>query len=405
MGNRDIPLWGIRNSGSSVTRNSGGLQMISVLLVDDEAVLRDVGRLYMERSGDFIVTGTESGEKALDLLAEGRYDAVVADYEMPGINGIMLLRQVRELYGDLPFILFTGHGREDVAGDAVNIGADFYIQKGGDPRIQFTDIANKIEKTVERRRADVAVRISEQRLYDIVNFLPDATFVIDTEGKIIAWNQEIERITGIRAEDMIGKKNYSHSLPFYGTRRPMIIDLVLHPDPETERHYPSLHREGPLISAEGAIHLPDQTRFFLARSCILYDHHGKPAGAIESLRDITRIKNFEEKLVRIIRSLPVGLQVFRVQPAGSLTCLRANPVAEKITLTETGSSPGKKIEEIFPGTDTRDIPAECRRIAIQGGQQKIEQVELADKRYYDLSLFQIEPGEVAIVFMDTPEPA
>ena len=167
--------------------------MISVLFVDDELVLLDIGRLFLERAGDFVVTGSDSGQKAVTLLSKNTYDVIIADFEMPGMNGIDLLKIVRDKYGDIPFILFTGRGREDVARDAINIGADFYVQKGGDPRIQFEDIAHKVEKVVERRRALQAIKASEQRFYDIINFLPDATFAISTNGAIIAWNREIER--------------------------------------------------------------------------------------------------------------------------------------------------------------------------------------------------------------------
>ena len=152
--------------------------MISVLFVDDELVLLDIGRLFLERAGDFVVTGSDSGQKAVTLLSKNTYDVIIADFEMPGMNGIDLLKIVRDKYGDIPFILFTGRGREDVARDAINIGADFYVQKGGDPRIQFEDIAHKVEKVVERRRALQAIKASEQRFYDIINFLPDATFAI-----------------------------------------------------------------------------------------------------------------------------------------------------------------------------------------------------------------------------------
>jgi CheY-like chemotaxis protein len=142
--------------------------MISVLFVDDEPVLVDIGRLFLERAGDFSVTGVLSAVEAVERLKEHPYDVIISDYQMPGMNGIELLRFVREQYGDIPFILFTGRGDELVAGDAVNMGVNFYVQKGGDPKIQFTDIAHKIETAVERRRALQAIKASEQRFHDII---------------------------------------------------------------------------------------------------------------------------------------------------------------------------------------------------------------------------------------------
>ena len=78
----------------------------------------------------------------------------------------------------------------------------------------------------EYRRAEEAMRESEQRFKEIIDFLPDSTLVIDKEGKIIAWNKAIEDMTGYLAKEMLGKGNHEYSIPFYGERRPILIDLV-----------------------------------------------------------------------------------------------------------------------------------------------------------------------------------
>ena len=375
--------------------------MISVLFVDDEPVLLDIGRMFLERAGDFSVTGTDSARKAIALLEEDAFDAIIADYQMPEMNGIDLLRVVRERYGDIPFLLFTGRGREDVASDAVNIGADFYVQKGGDPKLQFIDIGHKIETAVERRRALIAIKMSEQRFYDIINFLPDATFAINHNGAIIAWNKEIERITGTRAEKMIGKKDYSHAVPFYGSRRPMIIDLVIHPDPEFEKKYPSIHREDNMITAEGVLHLSGKKHVFLARASLLYDQDGKPAGAIESLRDITIYKESEEKLHRIITQLPFGIQIFRISPDGSIVCIGGNPASAQVTRKSVRCVPGSSIDDIFPGDLRGRIREACTRVTLEGGQVTVPDVSLGEKnleKRYTLTIFQTGTDEVAVIY-------
>jgi PAS domain S-box-containing protein len=76
---------------------------------------------------------------------------------------------------------------------------------------------------------------SQQHLSQIINFLPDATMVIDLEGKIIAWNRAIEDLTGVKAEYMLGKGDYEYAIPFYGKRRPVLIDMVGQLDNEIER--------------------------------------------------------------------------------------------------------------------------------------------------------------------------
>ncbi|SDK39249.1 response regulator [Methanoculleus thermophilus] len=103
----------------------------SILYVDDDPALLDVGRIYLERSGALAVETVLSGREALGLLGEGTFDAVIADYQMPEMDGIELLKKIRQQFHDLPFILFTGRGREEVVIEALNHGADGYIQKGG----------------------------------------------------------------------------------------------------------------------------------------------------------------------------------------------------------------------------------------------------------------------------------
>lgn len=132
--------------------------MITVLTVDDETTLLDIGKLFLERMSDISVETASSGMEALSLLDTRKYDAIICDYEMPVMNGIELLNIVRSRFGDLPFILFTGRGRESVAIDALNAGADFYLQKGGDPRSQYLELASNLRQAVRRKRAEDAIK-------------------------------------------------------------------------------------------------------------------------------------------------------------------------------------------------------------------------------------------------------
>jgi len=105
--------------------------MISVLYVDDEAPLLDIAKIYLERTGDFSVGTATSAPEALVLLQEQAFDAIVSDYQMPEMDGIAFLQQVRKSGDTIPFILFTGRGREEVVIQALNEGADFYPRKAG----------------------------------------------------------------------------------------------------------------------------------------------------------------------------------------------------------------------------------------------------------------------------------
>jgi PAS domain S-box-containing protein len=111
-----------------------------------------------------VIETTTSATRALDLLKTVSFDAIISDYQMPGIDGIEFLRTIRSRYGDLPFVLFTGRGREDVVIDAINNGADFYLQKGGDPGAQFAELAHKIRQAILRKKAERGLRLNEARL-------------------------------------------------------------------------------------------------------------------------------------------------------------------------------------------------------------------------------------------------
>ena len=150
----------------------------------------------------------------------------------------------------------------------------------------------------ERTQAEAAMKDSEHRLADIINFLPDATFVVNKKGTVIAWNRAIEKMTGFKAIDMLGKDGYEYSLPFYGERRPILIDLVLKPCLDFERDYESIKRnDGNAIIGESFIpDLNGKAIYLLGSAAVLYDSEGKIYGAIESIRDITERKMAEEDL-------------------------------------------------------------------------------------------------------------
>lgn len=434
-----------------------------ILYVDDEEALLDIGRAFLERTGGIAVDVTTSPIEALRMILAGRYAAVVSDYQMPEMDGIALLKRVREAGSRVPFIIFTGRGREEVAIEALNNGADFYLQKGGDPKAQFAELANAVRQLAGRQRAEAAVhkteemlhkaqslahlgswefdhgtgrliwsdetyRIfgldagepptyegflaavhpddralvdtayrssiadgkdgyeiehrllrsdsgevryvlercehyrngagevvrsvgmvhditgrklaelerverhaelqaayeqlaaveeelrssfddlaknqqrlleSERKLADIIDFLPDATFVIDTSGRVIAWNRAIEEMLGVPKAGMLGKGDYAYAVPLYGEARPVLIDYVLRSDGASSGPYQAMVRKGEILEGETYLPRPDGSQsVIMIRASPLYDREGRRVGAIETIRDISRQKQVDAELLR-----------------------------------------------------------------------------------------------------------
>ncbi|MCQ1539103.1 PAS domain S-box protein [Methanocalculus taiwanensis] len=184
---------------------------ISILYVDDEAGLLQIGKIYLERSGEFAVTTLESALDAVRLLSETSFDAIISDYQMPGCDGIRFLKYLRENGDKTPFIIFTGKGREDIVIDALNNGADFYLQKGGDPKPQFAELSNKVRYAVSKRRSEKALLDSEERYRTVVEvqtelicrFLPDGTILFVNDAYCRTFNVSRESVIGSRFKPKI----------------------------------------------------------------------------------------------------------------------------------------------------------------------------------------------------------
>ena len=327
--------------------------MISVLYVDDEKDLLEIARLFLEQSGEFKVITMTSPQKALDSPIINSIDAIVSDYQMPGMDGIEFLKVVRTRFGDLPFILFTGRGREEVVINAINNGADFYLQKGGNPIAQFAELAHKIKQVVRRKQAERSLLESQKRLADIIDFLPDATFAIDQAGVVIAWNRAIEEMTGIPADVMLGKGNYEYAIPFYGYSRPVLIDLINETDDTIAQYYSHISRSGNALTADTDLAHPHGNQISaLVKVSPLYNQAGEIVGAIESIRDITEIKKTEQELRRSeerYRSI-VNDQtemIMRFTPEGTITFINESFHHNFSPLYDLTEIEGRNIYEIM----------------------------------------------------------
>lgn len=155
-----------------------------------------------------------------------------------------------------------------------------------------------VRDVTERKRNEEALLAAHQRLSDIIEFLPDATFVVDRQGRVIAWNRAMEEMTGVCKGEMLGKGNYAHATPLYGCPRPMMADLLLHNDGEMENSYERLERKGNTLFGEGYVSgiYGGKGGHIWGTASLLTDRQGNVVGAIESIRDMTSRKEMESAL-------------------------------------------------------------------------------------------------------------
>ena len=263
--------------------------MRSVLIVDDEKIVLDATRSFLERFGGMKVQAVISAKEALGVLASETFDALVVDYYLPEITGIELLKIIRAKGDTTPVIIFTGVGRENAAIEALNNGADFFLKKGDNPSSEFRELTHMINRAVERRHVGKSLGISEKVLAGTVSFFPEAAFAIDREGKVLAWNQGMADLTGIGEAEIIGKGDGAYSLPFFGRKTPMLVDLIFEKD-ETIRsnRYTIINKEQATIFAWIKITGSDGTPGVLwMKATALYDAKGAFIAALSRVRDIT----------------------------------------------------------------------------------------------------------------------
>jgi PAS domain S-box-containing protein len=159
--------------------------MYHILYVDDDLALLEVSKIFLEHSGQFSVDTIASASAAFTLLDSHVYDAIVSDYQMPEMDGIEFLRNVRVSGNTIPFILFTGRGREEVVIQALNEGANFYLQKGGDPKSQFVELSHKIMSAIEHNRDTEKIQ-SLNRLYSVISAIDRAIVHLRTKSEFFS---------------------------------------------------------------------------------------------------------------------------------------------------------------------------------------------------------------------------
>jgi PAS domain S-box-containing protein len=352
-------------AGKDIPENAGTKEgKLHVLILECEDMYAGhIGRRLGRTVDEYRVTLARTLKEAREVLERDPPDLIIADWLLPDGRGIDIL-PCRDGRVTTPLIIMTRHGDAKLAVQLMKSGAIDYILKSELTYSDLPHIAGRAlrewENIQKRKRAEGMARESRKRLSDIISFLPDATLAIDNEGKVIAWNHAIEQMTGVCAEDMIGKGDHEYSIPFYGERRPVLIDLVLADDPEIEKKYYFTRRDGERITSEAFIPALNNGRgaFLWGTAVPLYDTDGNRVGAIESIRDITDRKRVElalQESEKKYRFLVDNVRDIIWQATPDLTITYLSPAAERLTGYSVGELTGKSVFSLLTERSAAEV--------------------------------------------------
>jgi PAS domain S-box-containing protein len=259
-------------------------QTIRVLHVDDDSGFLKVAKSFLEAQGPFEVETVLSVEEALRKLGEAEYDVVVSDYRMPGQDGLEFLKETKQQDNTIPFIIFTGRGREEVAIKALNLGADGYFNKMGCPETVYGELAHGIRLAVERKRAEMEVLKKEERLRAILASSPDGIMISDLNADVVDCNEAALRLGEYSSKkEVVGKSG---------------LEFIAGKDrKEASEDLKEIFARGTMKNLEYTV-LKKNGEEYLAElsASILKDSIGNPVGFVTVIRDISERKKAEEML-------------------------------------------------------------------------------------------------------------
>jgi PAS domain S-box-containing protein len=154
--------------------------------------------------GSFQVESVSSVDEAYQKMEGQIYDAVVSDYDMPLKDGLTFLKELRQKGKTIPFIIFTGRGREEVAIRALNLGADHYVNKTGSPETVYGELAHAVRESIERKRAVEKLRESEARYHVLFDNMAVGVVLVDGGGNVVSANEPECRFLGYSREELVG---------------------------------------------------------------------------------------------------------------------------------------------------------------------------------------------------------
>ncbi len=364
---------------------------IRLLHVDDQPDFLHASAEFLEHTDDqFVVETATSPSDGLKILDTEQVDCVISDYEMPRMDGIEFLERVQEEYPNLPFVLFTGKGSEEIAAEAISAGVTDYLQKHQDTE-QYELLANRIRNAVTQYRA-------EQNLEQIRDFFTRAerlgnlgAWEINRDGNLV-WTDGVARIHEV---DEAFEPTIEEALDFYHSEDRDRVEQAVIDARESGEPY---RLEARLITAKG-----NERWVWVSGEPV--DTEGEQALIRGYIQDITEQKDREQHLEQmntrlrtIVSNVPIVL--FAIDSDGVFTLSQGKGL-EKLGL-EPGEVEGSTIYEVYSCQD--EIVADFER-ALNG--ERVQSVRAVDGIVFETTYQPIEEdGDVTAVIgvaVDTTE--
>ena len=273
--------------------------LIRILVVDDDQELCSLTKEFLGIFGYEQVDTVNSVCEALEIHANNRYDAIVSDYQMPVQDGIEFLKELRAGDDHTPFILFTGKGREEIVIEAIDNGADAYVQKGAETRSVFSDLTHKIRNAVAKARTERALLESESRYRSLIDGSSVGIFLTDTDSSCIYSNQKWLEMTSRSETESKGK------------------DWMERIHPDDRRSFSSNWQHS--IECGGAYSFEyrylgpgEKATWIWANAAPLMSMEGKITGFISTNVDITERKKAEADLAEKERTIAKASSVAKI---------------------------------------------------------------------------------------------
>lgn len=218
---------------------------IRILHVEDDPDFADlVAELLELEAEEFEVQTDHSADDGIERLSATDIDCIVSDYDMPGKNGLEFFGSIQEENSDVPFILYTGKGSEEIASDAISLGITDYLQKGGSTD-QYTVLANRIRNAVDQYRSRREADFTRERFQVLVEESNDAILVVAPDGTFRYATPAVEHIFGWKPSDVIGVSGFEriHTDDVDGVREEF-GKLVEDPDRRSHVEFRYLNEDG-----------------------------------------------------------------------------------------------------------------------------------------------------------------